>query len=99
MARLRLPILVVVANNRQYGNSVEHAIRIAELRGRDPGNRYVGTGITDPDVDFTWLARSFGVWGTGPVSDPADLGPALRKALDVVHSGRPALVDVLVPGF
>lgn len=99
MARLRLPILTVLCNNRQYGNSVEHAIKIAELRGRDAGNRYVGTGLEDPAVDFATLARSFGVWASGPIADPAELPSALEQALDVVRSGRPALVDVIVPGF
>jgi benzoylformate decarboxylase/acetolactate synthase-1/2/3 large subunit len=29
------------------------------------------------------------------VTDPKDLGPAIRKALDVVKRGEPALVDVI----
>jgi hypothetical protein len=28
------------------------------------------------------------------VKDPKDLGPTLKRAVDVVKSGRPALVDV-----
>ena len=35
-----------------------------------------------------------GVWSTGPVSDPAQLAGALKRAMDVVKSGAPALVDV-----
>ena len=29
------------------------------------------------------------------ISDPKDLGPALRRALDVVRKGEPALLDVI----
>ena len=27
----------------------------------------------------------------GPITDPKDLGPALKKAVEVVKSGQPAL--------
>jgi len=36
-----------------------------------------------------------GWWATPPISDPNDLGAALKKAVDVVKSGQPALVDVV----
>ena len=31
----------------------------------------------------------------GPITDPMDLAPALRRALEVVRRGEPALVDVV----
>jgi len=97
LAHLRLPVLVVVHNNRQYANTVGHAAQLAQLRGRDVEKRHVGASFTDPPVDFASLAASFGVWGTGPIDDVERLGPALEQALEVVRSGRPALVDVLIP--
>jgi len=39
-----------------------------------------------------------GVWAEGPVTDPAKLGAALKRAVDVVKSGQPALVDVVCQG-
>jgi len=33
--------------------------------------------------------------GEGPISDPAQLGPALARALKCVKGGAPALVDVV----
>ncbi|MGW7824084.1 thiamine pyrophosphate-binding protein [Streptomyces puniciscabiei] len=98
MAHLRTPVLVVVHNNRQYGNTVGHAARIAEHRGRPVANRYAGAGLTDPAVDFAELAASYGVWSAGPVQDPEKLREVLRQAVSVVLSGRPALVDVVTPG-
>jgi acetolactate synthase I/II/III large subunit len=99
LAQLSLPALIVVHNNRQYGNTVEHAAAIATGRGRSTGRRYHGAGLGEPAVGLAQLAQSFGVWATGPVADPASLADALEEALAVVRSGRPALVDVLTPGF
>ena len=61
--------------------------------GKDFGP--IGTRIENPDIDYAKLASSMGWWSTGPISDPKDLGPALKKAVDVVKSGQPALVDAV----
>lgn len=98
-AHRSLPVLVIVNNNRQYGNTVEHAGKIASRRGHDNTLRYVGAGLADPPVDLAGLARSFGVWAAGPVSDAETLAESLAQAIKVVSSGQPALLDVLTPGF
>jgi acetolactate synthase I/II/III large subunit len=98
-AQLSLPTLIVVHNNRQYGNTVEHATAIAGQRGRAADRRYEGAGLGEPAVGLAQLAQSFGVWAAGPVADVATLADSLEEALAVVRSGRPALVDVLTPGF
>lgn len=98
-ARKSLPVLVVVNNNRQYGNTVEHAAKIARRRGHRDDTRYAGAGLGDPPVDLSGLARSFGVWSPGPVSDPDTLAEQLANAVKVVSAGKPALLDVLTPGF
>jgi thiamine pyrophosphate-dependent acetolactate synthase large subunit-like protein len=36
-----------------------------------------------------------GVHGEGPITDPNDLAPALKRALEAVSRGEPALVDVV----
>ena len=36
-----------------------------------------------------------GVHGEGPITNPNDLAPALRRAMEVVLRGEPALVDVV----
>ena len=97
-AQLSAPQLIVVHNNRQYGNTVEHAAAIATQRGRAAERRYVGAGLAEPAVTSPTLAKSFGVWATGPVDRPATLTDGLAEAVAVVRSGRPALVDVLTPG-
>jgi hypothetical protein len=41
------------------------------------------------------LAMSMGMWAEGPITDPQDLGPALKRALAVVKGGGAALLDVV----
>jgi len=97
-AHLRLPILVVVHDNRQYGNTVEHAAALARHRGRADPRPHAGAALDDPPVDLAALARSFGIWSAGPIADPGTLAERLAEAVTVVRAGRPALVDVLTPG-
>jgi hypothetical protein len=51
--------------------------------------------IFGPEPDFGALARSMGVWGEGPITRVEDVRPALQRAIEVVKSGRPALVDTI----
>jgi acetolactate synthase I/II/III large subunit len=97
-AHLRVPLLIVTNNNRQYGNTVQHGRVIAESRGRDVERRLVGSSMTDPAVDLAAMARSFGVWATGPITQVSELAAAFAQAISVVESGFPALVDVITPG-
>jgi len=95
-AHYKIPLLIVVCSNRSYYNDEEHQERMAQARGRPVENKVVGIRIEDPPVDFAANARSYGVWAVGPVTEPKDLGKALRDGLKVVkEKGRPALVDVV----
>lgn len=97
-AHLRVPLLIVTNNNRQYGNTVQHGRVIAEARGRNTDRRHIGSSMTDPAVDLAAMARSFGVWATGPITKVGDLAAAFAEAIEVVESGHPAFVDVITPG-
>jgi thiamine pyrophosphate-dependent acetolactate synthase large subunit-like protein len=59
---------------------------------------HIGTTIRDPYIDYGKMANSMGVYGQGPITDPKDLGPAIKKALAVVKGGEPALIDVVSQG-
>ncbi len=97
-AHHRAPLLIVMENNRMWGNSFMHAHRIADLRGRSHDRAHIGTVVDDPPVDFAALAGSMGFGHTATVTDAADLDAALAAARDHVLSGAgPALVDVIVP--
>ena len=95
-AHHRIPLLVVMYNNRAYHNDEEHQELIARVRGRPVENKGVGIWIRDPNVDFANLARSYGLHGEGPIEDPEAIRPALERALRVVKEERRlALVDVV----
>jgi acetolactate synthase I/II/III large subunit len=94
-AHHRIPLLSVMHNNRGYHQEVMHVQRVAARRNRVMSDGPVGTTIRDPNIDYAALAKSMGVWSAGPISDPEQLGPALKTAVDVVKSGEPALVDVV----
>ena len=94
-AKYQIPILIVMYNNRAYYNDWEHQIRMARLRGTDEAKAHIGMDLFGPAPDFGALARSMGVWGEGPIENPKDVRPALLKALEVVKSGKPALVDTV----
>jgi acetolactate synthase-1/2/3 large subunit len=94
-AHHRIPILYVVQNNRAYHQELMYLQAMAARHGRGIENTAIGTTITDPNVDYATVARGFGVHGEGPISDPAELGPALKRAIAAVKNGQPALVDVV----
>ncbi len=96
-AHHRIPLLVVMYNNRAYYNDWEHQIRIAEHRGTPVERAHIGMDLYDPAPDFAALARSMGWFAEGPIEDPANVRAALERALAHVKTERrPALVDAIV---
>ncbi|HEU0221251.1 MAG TPA: thiamine pyrophosphate-dependent enzyme, partial [Paracoccaceae bacterium] len=85
-------IVVIVADNGQYGTIRAHQVR-------DYPGRPAATAIVGPD--FAALARAYG-FAAWTVREEADLAPTLAGALS---AGRPALLHVLTdpaqlaPGF
>jgi acetolactate synthase-1/2/3 large subunit len=94
-AHHRIPLLYIVHNNRAYHQEYMYLQAMAARHGRGIENAHVGTTITDPNVDYAMVARGFGAHGEGPITDPNDLAPALKRAIAAVKSGQPALVDVV----
>ena len=94
-AHHKVPLLSVMHNNRAYHQEVMHLQRMANRHQRGITTAGVGTTLNTPNIDFAAMARSMGVHGEGPITDPKDLAPALKRALAVVERGEPALVDVV----
>jgi thiamine pyrophosphate-dependent acetolactate synthase large subunit-like protein len=98
-ARHKIPLLAVMHNNRGYHQEVMHIQRMSNFRNRvaNIGNDLapIGTSIMNPDIQYHDLAKSMGWWAKGPITDPADVGPAIKEAVAVVKTGQPALVNVL----
>jgi thiamine pyrophosphate-dependent acetolactate synthase large subunit-like protein len=99
-AHYRIPLLIVVANNRSFFNDELHQERVARIRNRPVENRWVGQRISEPDIDLAGIARAQGAQGFGPVTAIGDLGPTFTKAIAAVEVGAVAVVDVRVePGY
>jgi thiamine pyrophosphate-dependent acetolactate synthase large subunit-like protein len=94
-AHYKIPILYLVHNNRAYHMEIMHTGRMAMRRSRDVNQMRLGCDISGPNIDYATLAKSMGVYGQGPIDNPNDLGPAIRRAIDVVKRGEPALIDVV----
>jgi acetolactate synthase-1/2/3 large subunit len=94
-AHHHIPILYIIQNNRAYHQEYMYLQAMAARHGRGITNTEIGTTIKDPNVDYATVAKGFGVHGEGPITDPKDLAPALKRAIAVVKSGQPALVDVI----
>jgi benzoylformate decarboxylase len=89
LAKYRVPLLVIVFNNRaymavknQFSGSAERVRIAAEM----------GAEIVGPDVNFARLADTFGIFGQR-VESPEAIEPALRRAME---QNGPALVDVVI---
>ena len=99
-AHYRIPLLIVVANNRSFFNDELHQERVARVRNRPIENRWVGQRISEPDIDIAAIARAQGAQGFGPVSEIGDLETTFAKAIAAVEAGAVAVVDVRVqPGY
>ena len=48
----RIPLLIVVANNRSFYNDEVHQERVARMRNRPVENKWIGQRINDPDIDL-----------------------------------------------
>ena len=94
----RIPLLVVVANNRSYFNDELHQERVARERGRPVENRWIGQRIAGPEIDLAAIGGAQGARAFGPVTDAAALPKTFRAAIDAVRGGEVAVVDVRVAG-
>lgn len=95
-AHYRAPFLQIVYQNRSYSTGV---LRTAELYPDGYAQRggFDG-GCFDPPMDFAKEAEAAGAHGEN-VTDPAEIAPALRRALARVRAGAPAVVAVRLPRF
>jgi len=96
----RIPLLIVVANNRSFYNDEVHQERVARMRARPVENKWIGQRIDDPDVDLAAMGRAQGAIGFGPLTRASGLEKVLSEAIAAVADGSVAVVDVRVePGY
>jgi thiamine pyrophosphate-dependent acetolactate synthase large subunit-like protein len=95
-AQHKIPLLVILNNNRSYFNDELHQETVAHKRGREPANRWIGQRMADPEVEFATLARSYGCVGIGPVKSVEDLGGAIAEGVAALRAGKVCLIDCWV---
>jgi len=89
LAKYRVPLLVIVFNNRAY-MAVKNQFRGPEEKIRVAAE--LGAELVGPDLNFARLAGCFGIFGQR-VEEPEGIEPALKRAME--QSG-PAVVDVVI---
>jgi thiamine pyrophosphate-dependent acetolactate synthase large subunit-like protein len=94
-AHHRIPLLTIMHNNRGYHAEVMILERRASQRNRGQDRCHIGTKLWDPDINYAKMASAYGLYSEGPITDPNDLAPALRRALERVRKGEPALIDTV----
>jgi benzoylformate decarboxylase len=89
MAKYRVPLLVIVFNNRAY-MAVKNQFRGSDERIRLAAQ--LGADLIDPEINFARLAQTFGIFGQR-VEQPEEIVPSLKRALE---QRGPALVDIVI---
>lgn len=82
-------------NNRGFHQEVMQLQAMALRHGRSATRAHIGTKLDNPAIDYPKMAQSMGMYAEGPISDPKDLAPAIKRAIDVVKRGEPALIDTV----
>jgi thiamine pyrophosphate-dependent acetolactate synthase large subunit-like protein len=95
-AHHRIPLLVLVNNNRSYFNDELHQENVARTRGREVKNRWIGLRLEDPTPNIAKLAEAQGAVGIGPVTKPEDVKPAIERGVDVLKKGGVCVIDLHV---
>ena len=94
--RHRIPLLVLVNNNRSYFNDELHQEAVARRRGREAKNRWIGLRMDDPAPDIAKLADAQGAVGIGPVKTANEVKSAMAKGVSVLKSGGVCVIDFWV---
>jgi thiamine pyrophosphate-dependent acetolactate synthase large subunit-like protein len=90
-----IPLLSIMHNNRGYHQEVMFIARQASLRNRGAENAHIGTRLIDPNIDYAMMAKAYGMYSEGPITDPKDLAPAFKRGIERVKKGEPVMIDVV----
>lgn len=93
-----IPMLTIMNNNRAYHQEVMFVTTMAARANRDVSRAGIGTKLENPNIDYASMAKAYGMMGIGPITDPKDFGPAIKRALEVVKRGEPVLIDTVTQG-
>jgi acetolactate synthase-1/2/3 large subunit len=89
------PFLGVIFVNKSYSTGT-NGLRDSYPEGAAVSSGNFEGGLFDPPPNFAKLAEAANCYGE-LVTEPEEVGPALRRGLDQVHRGTPAVVAVDLP--
>ncbi len=93
-----VPMLNIMNNNRGYHQEVMFVTTMAARANRDVSRAGIGTKLESPYIDYSSMAKAYGMVGIGPITDPKDVGPAIKRGLEAVKRGEPVLIDTVTQG-
>lgn len=92
----RAPVLFIVWNNRGYRTGTAEVLR-SYPEGYAARDRDLTGGWFDPCPNYSGEAAASGAYGE-KVTEPKEVGPAIRRALDAIARDRvPAVLDMWMP--
>jgi thiamine pyrophosphate-dependent acetolactate synthase large subunit-like protein len=94
-AHHKIPILSIMHNNRAYHEERMYITLYGAKYDRGIGRSDIGTALKEPNIDYASIAKGYGLYAEGPISDPKDLAPAIRRGIERVKAGEPALIDIV----
>jgi acetolactate synthase-1/2/3 large subunit len=94
-AHHQIPILNIMHNNRAYHEERMYLPLLAAKYDRSPETSDIGTALKGPNIDYASVAKGFGLYAEGPIENPNELGPAIRRGIERVKKGEPVLIDVV----
>ncbi len=94
-AHHRLPLLIVMHNNRAWHQELMFIQYMCGVRGRGTDRAEIATTLRDPFIDYAKMAEAYGVESEGPIEDPVLLSAAFARGVAAVKQGRPYLIDVI----
>jgi thiamine pyrophosphate-dependent acetolactate synthase large subunit-like protein len=95
-ANAKIPMLMVVSNNRSFFNDELHQERMARQRNRPVENRWIGQRIGNPEPDLAMMARAQGLSSFGPIEDADEFERVAREAIALVKGGATVVIDAIV---
>ena len=92
-AKYNAPVLYIINNNGKYGAVEENFNSRGGMEGYAAKSGFNGSNLS-PSPDFAMIAKAMGAYGE-KVAEPDKLQAALRRCLEAVKSGQPAVLDVI----
>jgi len=93
-----VPMLTIMNNNRGYHQEVMFVTTMAARANRDVSRAGIGTKLESPYISYAKMAEAYGAVGIGPITDPKDVGPAIKRGIEAVKRGEPVVIDTVTQG-